>query len=553
VLKRADSLAVEYAVSRRLLGLAIRLIRLVVVVCVSACADLPPRGVVEYSNAITDTESTVLGQVAGRSTRSGYSGVALLPAGEFAFGARSALTAKAERSIDVQYFHLHFDPAGSEFLRELRDAARRGVRVRLLVDDLHAAGTYRLLTGLAAHDGVQVRLFNPLPVRQGDVQARMWQSWYDINRFNSRMHNKLFVADNAVAIVGGRNIADEYFMRHAVANFVDLDVIVAGPVVHDLSHSFDWYWNSDLAYPMHALLPVPDPAQSRVSFDQAVDAFDSDWLRQPTADRHGQTPIAIQLEQGKLQLHAANARVYVDPPSKAAMSRALGAMRIGNWMNRDWLQSEQSGQSIALLSVMNVLTMAESDVYIVNPYIVPGQAGMAAMNAVVKRGVQARVYTNSLGSTDHLMVHVAYSRYRADLLRMGVDLYELNAESAGRGGRLGAFGKSIARMHTKVAIADRRWVAVGSANLDSRSAFSNTELTVVLDCAPLADELIQLILNDYQTSMYRLRLAEYGSMIEWLWTDADGKTKLTSEEPLIERLPTGPERLKFLVVDEDLL
>ncbi|MGL6112185.1 MAG: phospholipase D-like domain-containing protein, partial [Rubrivivax sp.] len=186
---------------------------------------------VEHSVAFNDTEATTLGRIAANSTPQGRSGFGLLPIGGHAFVARVALADRAERSLDVQYYHLHSDPASVEFLRTLRDASQRGVRVRLLVDDLHAPATYPLLSGLAAYPGVQVRLFNPLPARDGDRLARMLWSSHEFMTVNSRMHNKLFVADNAVAIFGGRNVADEYFMRHREANFVDLDLIAAGPVV----------------------------------------------------------------------------------------------------------------------------------------------------------------------------------------------------------------------------------------------------------------------------------------------------------------------------------
>lgn len=518
----------------------------------SACAGLPPRGPVEHSTAFTDTEATPLGRIAANSTLIGHSGVGLLPTGDSAFGARSALAARAERSLDVQYYHLHADPAGADFVRELHDASERGVRVRLLIDDLHAADTYPLLIGLAAHPGVQVRLFNPLTARKGDKQTRIWRSLHAFSNFNNRMHNKLFIADNAVAIFGGRNIADEYFMRHGEANFVDLDVIAAGPVVQDLSQSFDRYWNSEQAHPLHPLQPPPtDLAQARAAFDQA--ALGLGGLRQPPADRTRESPITAQLNAGRLELRPANASVHDDPPSKAAgTKRAWTTKAIGRLQQSVTTGDGGEGQSKALLGVFDMLASAQSDVLIVNPYIVPGQGGLLSIRDVVNRGVRVRIYTNSLGSTDEPMVHFAYSRYRVDLLRLGVELYEFSPEVAGRSGRFGDFGKSTARMHTKIAVADGRWLAAGSVNLDSRSAFFNTELTVVLDCAALAEETTQLILGDYQRSMYRLRLAEDGSTIEWLMPDADGGVKVLAEEPHIDRLPTGPEWLK-LSVDEDLL
>ena len=516
-----------------------RLERLLIALAVaglSACTGLPPRGPAEDSAAFTDTQTTTLGQIAAGSTPVGHSAFGLLPTGDPAFGARSALAARAERSLDVQYYHLHSDPAGTEFLRELRDASRRGVRVRLLVDDLHAVATYPLLKGLAAYAGVQVRLFNPLPTREGDIETRLVASMHVFGQVNSRMHNKLFVADNAVAIFGGRNIADEYFMRHGEANFVDLDVIAAGPVVQDLSHSFDSYWNSERAYPLDALFPTPaDLAQARGVFDQAADAVDLRRLRQ-VVDQSSRAPITAQLVAGHLDLHPGNASVYSDPPSKAWPSQSR---KMVPW-------------STAFSGVTEMIASAQSDVLVVSPYFVPMPRGMNFMKVLASRGVRMRVYTNSLGSTDELRVHAAYSKYRAAMLRLGVELYEFSPDAVRGSGRFGHFGESIARLHTKLAIVDGHRLAAGSTNMDGRSAFFNTELAVVIDCTPLAEEAMRLILGDYQSSMYRLRLAEDGSTIEWLLPDADGTITRTTEEPHVERISSEPEG-PTVFIEDDLL
>ena len=505
------------------------------VLWLSACSALPPRGPVEHSVAFDEPQTTSLGRIAANSTSPGRSGFCLLPIGSQAFAARIALAARAERSLDAQYYHMHADPASSEFLRTLRDAARRGVRVRLLVDDLYAPGTYPLLSGLAAYPDVQVRLFNPLPVREGGELARLLWSSHEFMTVNSRMHNKLFVADNAIAIFGGRNMADEYFMRHHEGNFVDLDLIAAGPVVQQLSGSFDAYWNSKYAYPLHALLPAPiDPTKARAAFDRIVDAVHLHGLDQSVADSQGRAPVAVQLANSRLELHQGDAIVHADLPSKVGVT----------WWTKE--------ASVALRGVAHMIISAQSEVHVVSPYFLFGNWSMYVLNDLASRKVRMSIYTNSLGSTDEPRVHLAYAPFRVAYLRLGGELYEFNPDAGSYGGRFGDFGGSVARMHTKLAVVDRRWVAAGSYNIDNRSGFANTELAVVIDCLGLAEEAMQVIVGEYRRGMYRLRLANDGSTIEWLIRGADGKLTVTSEEPHQERLRTAPGLLE-LYVDPALL
>ena len=234
-----------------------RLLTALFVLLIAGCTTLPPRIAQPASSAIADTGVTPLGRIAAASLADapgGDTGFRLLPSGEMAFDARLALAEAATRSIDAQYYHIHADTAGAAFLAALRDAAVRGVRVRLLVDDYHAGDLYPVLRGLAAFPNAEVRLFNPLPQRYGTPMRRMLMSLHEFTRVNRRMHNKLFVADNQIAVYGGRNIADEYFTRHGEANFIDLDVLSAGAVVRELSASFDRYWNSEQVWALEQTL-----------------------------------------------------------------------------------------------------------------------------------------------------------------------------------------------------------------------------------------------------------------------------------------------------------
>jgi putative cardiolipin synthase len=250
-----------------------RLSLLTVFTLLVGCGSLPMRGEAPPSQAFEDTATTTLARLAAASQPPGEaapSGFGMLREGEFAFDARVALMQRAERSLDLQYYTIHRDHAGRSLLRGLRDAAQRGIRVRLLVDDLYASEIDDLLVGLALYPNAQVRLFNPMPVRRGEPLIRLVMSG-NFQPYNRRMHNKLFIADNAVAIFGGRNVADEYFMKNDVANFIDFDAISTGRVVADFSKAFDRYWNSALSWPVHTVLgPPSDAAQARSHFDASV-------------------------------------------------------------------------------------------------------------------------------------------------------------------------------------------------------------------------------------------------------------------------------------------
>jgi putative cardiolipin synthase len=514
---------------------------LLVVLCLllSACAGLPERGAPAPSHAAIDTDGTPLARIAAASRPAGDndpSGFRLLPTGESAFSARLALCARALRTIDAQYYHIHDDEAGKAFLRALRDAARRGVDVRLLVDDFYVGEIEELLLGLAAHPHVQVRLFNPLPVRGGSPLWRLAMSWQEFERVNHRMHNKLFVADSTVAIYGGRNLGNEYFMRDGHANFVDLDVLSTGQVVTDLSQAFDLYWNSQQAYPLHLIVPAPgDVAAARAAFDRRVRDADPDARAEPPRDVLGQPPVPVELANGRLSLRFGSARVFPDPPSKASTA----------------VVSNQP--SAAMRGQLDAIAAAQSDVAISSPYFIPSEFGMRVMTDARRRGIQVLVLTNSLGSTDEPLAHAGYARYRPELLRMGIELYELGPTLARDAGGFGHFGGSIARLHAKLAVVDRRWLLVGSVNLDSRSALFNTELGVAIDCPPVAIAALRVVAGDAFRSMYRLRLGDDGQRIEWVAIDADGKLVATPQEPLDDWTLRLRRWLQSLFVAEELL
>ncbi len=500
-----------------------------------ACSHLPqplPRAAAPAPQALQALQDTTLARIAADSTppaKQGLSGLRLLPGGDQAFDARLALAQQAERTLDLQYYVLTDDASGRLLLRALRDAAGRGVRVRLLLDDLHAAALDTLLAGLAAHDGIEVRLFNPLPQRTGAPLTRLLLSAGPFEHLHRRMHNKLFIADGRVAISGGRNIGDEYFMQSSAANFVDMDMLCTGAALPALAQVFERYWTSAHAYPLQQLLPPDtDRGAQRALFAARVER---DAAPRPAArDVLGHSPVSTQLRQGHLELSFARLQVLADTPDKVTQPVSLDDSALGQGLQR--------------------LREARSEVLIVSPYFIPGARGMALLREAVQARVRVSVLTNSLAATDEPMVHHAYARYRQAMLDLGVTLHELSPRLSRKAGVFGDFRSSDGRLHAKVALADRRWVLLGSMNMDGRSAYANTELGLLIDSPELAWQLRSLLQQAHASSSYRVRRA--GPGLEWVAHDG-GAEVVQFDEPgagFSLRLKTA---LLSLFVAEDLL
>jgi len=493
----------------------------------TGCAALPGDVQRAHSEAMADVAATPLARLAAASTpddKRHLSGLRLLPGGPEALAARLALARRAQKSLDVQYYVVAPDESGRQFLRELRDAAARGVRVRLLIDDLHAGELDDLLLGLAAHDNVQVRLFNPLPVRGAAFETRLLLSLHQFDRVNRRMHNKLFVADNSVAVTGGRNVANEYFMRSETANFVDMDVLSIGPVVRGLSDVFDRFWNSELAFPLEALVqPQTSHASLRERFDAWAGGDGASW---------GADELVAQLSsQAALDLRFAPVSVFADEPSKASGSAAPAS---------------------AMDSAISTMRSAQSEVLIVSPYFVPGENGLRLMRAAIDKGIQISVMTNSLAATDEPLAYGGYARYRAPMLRLGVSLSELSPVPSRKFDMIGNLRSSLGRLHAKVAVVDRRWLLVGSMNMDARSSRSNTEISLVIDDVALSTAALALMQQRWSDSHYRLRIREDNSRVEWIEPDEDAPV-VHRAEPHVGWLSRLRLNLLSMFVAEDLL
>jgi len=482
------------------LGPTIRLIALAFAAIVGGCAGLPTGIDRPPSSVLADTGGTRLGRALAPAVaaNAGKTGIHALGNARDAFAARVLLARGAERSLDVQYYIWRADTTGGLLMEALWQAAERGVRVRLLLDDNNTRGMDEALATLDAHPGIEVRLFNPYANRA----FRLGEIVGSFARVNRRMHNKSFTADNQVAIVGGRNVGDEYFGADTPVAFDDLDVVAAGAVVSEVSRSFDAYWNSDSAYPAASLIrgSPASAAQVRAAWAKLND----DAAAKKYLEALRATPLLRRLLAGDLPLEWASARVVSDEPAKV-------------------LHPPERTEEHMLPRLVAALGEPARQLDLVSPYFVPTKDGTAALRTLAGRGVQVRVLTNSLAATDVAPVHAGYAKYREELLRAGVRLYELKPAATQKSERGGIGGSSDASLHAKTFGVDRSRIFVGSFNFDPRSARLNTEMGVVIESAVLAVQLSDALDRDLPRDAYEVRLAE--DKLQWI----DGNVHHTSE------------------------
>ena len=490
-------------------------------------ADFPKSA----STALAHPEETALGRKVEPRAKAhpGLSGLRLFASGSDALALRVQMADAAQKTLDVQYFIFKNDDSGQLLMSAILRAAQRGVRVRVLIDDTEARSAEDRVTTLAAHPNIEVRLYNPFYYR-GDVAAlRYAELTLTLSRLNYRMHNKLFVADNEVAVVGGRNVGDAYFDSGDDLQFGDYDVFAMGPITRDLSASFDQYWNSKLSIPAQALdggvfsrLRLRHVGSELAQHRQ--DARETDLGR---AIRSGK-PFA-GLMAGDAGLVWAKAQVIADSPDKASVE---GGDAIGALLRRRLLEAAAE---------------VKSELLIVSPYFVPGEKVSDLLESLHARGVKVRVLTNSLLSTDVPAVHAGYRRYRVPLLEHGIELYEvkpLPGKPDPRGGVLKTPSSGQFSLHAKAFVFDRKRVFIGSANLDQRSMNLNTEIGLMIDSPDLARQ----VAKRFETiaspaNSFVLALQGDGPSRHVVWQSVkDGKPIVYESEP-------GDDRLRELKVD----
>jgi putative cardiolipin synthase len=486
---------------------------MVVALLLSGCATLPPLTGRVASTAFTDTADTRLGRALQQAiiAKPDESGIYPLQVPQNAFAARALLTRAAERSLDVQYYIWHGDYTGYLMLGELWDAAERGVRVRLLLDDNGISGLDPVIAALDSHPNIEVRLFNPF------VQRRFKALGYltDFSRVNHRMHNKSFTADSQATIIGGRNIGDEYFGAGDHIDFADVDVLAVGQVAGEVAKAFDLYWNSESAYPTASIIGDA-PAEAIAAMHAKI----AEVRKAPEVAAYLKaletTPIIDALVARSLDLVWAPAKVVYDDPSKT----------LGRAEEHDLL----------LTRLREAMGTPTRSIEVISSYLVPGKDGTKTLCGYAERGVRLRILTNSLAATDVGLVHAGYIKRRKTLMRCGATLYELKPNATAIPGvgttrsRYRSFGgSSTASLHAKTFGVDENRLFVGSFNVDMRSMRLNTELGLVIESAPLAMEVSKAMDRAKDRSAYQVVFAENGHSLEWIEHTEQGDIRYDKE------------------------
>jgi cardiolipin synthase C len=429
-------------------------------------------------------------------------GVRPLANGRVAFAARAVLTEEAVSSIDVQYYIWQNDVTGLMLLDELRAAAERGVRVRFLVDDNGISGLDTKLAELDAMPTANVRIFNPFTLRN----PKLLSFAFDFGRLNRRMHNKSMTFDGVATIIGGRNVGDIYFDYGTGTHYLDVDAIAVGPIVQEVSASFDDYWNSKSAYDAAFFLP---PAEEETIWDAAQTA-------RQTASGAGyqkaidENPLANSIAERDLKLEWSDVTLFVDDPAKG----------LGN--------ADDEGKMVEQL--IELASEAHTSLDLVSAYFIPSKKGLEILEGLARSGVKVRVLTNSLDATDVMPVHAAYMGYRENLLKAGVELLELQALRERRRDRSlpEILAGSASGLHAKVFAFDGERVLIGSYNFDPRSANLNTEMGLLIESPSIAEALGSQL--EKPAFAYRVELSDDGNLI-WIEEGADGQAITHLVEP----------------------
>ncbi|MFJ3483896.1 phospholipase D family protein [Pseudomonas sp. NPDC090202] len=467
---------------------------------VSGCAHTPTPPV--PSQALPPSESafgrSIMAQAAPYEGRSGFR---LLPNSTEAFMARAELIRNAKTSLDLQYYIVHDGLSTRALIDELLKAADRGVRVRILLDDTTSDGLDEVIATLATHPNIQIRLFNPLNLGRSTGATRTMGRLFNLSVQHRRMHNKLWLADSAVAIVGGRNLGDEYFDAEPNLNFTDIDMLGVGPVAEQLSHSFDQYWNSTLSKPVDDFLYWPpdtkDLAAARVR-------------------------LSASLEKAHIEKKALYERLMAyktQPRLKTWLNELIWAHNQALWDAPTKVLSRDEPDPHLLLTTQLApdLRNVHQELMMISAYFVPGQQGLTYLTGLSDSGVSVSLLTNSLEATDVPVVHGGYAPYRKALLAHGVKLFELRRQPGDPGSHRGSGpgflrakpfrGGSESSLHSKAMIFDRQKIFVGSFNFDPRSVLWNTEVGVLVDSPELTNYLRELALQGMAPAIsYQVKL-----------------------------------------------
>ena len=449
------------------------------------------------------------------SAYDGRSGFRLLPNSNEAFRARAELVRNAQSSIDLQYYIVHDGLSTRTLVHELLQAADRGVRVRILLDDTTSDGLDDVMATLAVHPNVHIRVFNPLHLGRSTGVTRALGRLFNLSQQHRRMHNKLWLVDNSMAIVGGRNLGDEYFDAEPNLNFTDIDMLGVGPVAEQLGHSFDQYWNSALSKPIgDFILSTPNAEDLRVSRERLEASLEEAKVkRKALYDRLMAYKTHPRLAVWRNELIWAHNQALWDAPSKVLA------------------QGEPDPRLLLTQQLAPDLNNVHHELILVSAYFVPGETGLLYLTSHADAGVAVSLLTNSLEATDVPAVHGGYAPYRKALLEHGVKLFELRRQPGDpSSGRIHHFGSaSDSSLHSKAIVFDRQKTFIGSFNFDPRSVLWNTEVGVLVDSPELAEYTRALALQGMAPALsYEPRLVD-GKLV-WV-TEDNGQLHTLTTEP----------------------
>jgi putative cardiolipin synthase len=417
---------------------------------------------------------------------------------------RLALVDSAEETIDAMYFIWH-GASGTLLTDRLVKAADRGVRVRLLIDDLLLADHDRGAALLDLHPNIELRVYNPWTSRDGGWLTRALEGVMRFEEVNHRMHNKLLVADNHLAVVGGRNVGDAYYGLSDAYNFRDFDVVAAGPCVPALSKSFDEYWNSPVSYPAEDMVPNLDADDLSEVYERIARGLEK------KRERLASFPLE-PIDWGP-QLETLRDRMIV------------GAAHVAYDEAADE-DHERDARMIHELRAM--LRSAEEEVLICTPYLIVADDPLVRTREAVERGIAVRVLTNSLASYDREITYSGYRKDRRDILETGLELYELREDAASHTiSDTAPVEASRLSLHSKLIVVDRALLYVGTYNIDPRSKRINSEMGLIIHSPPLARAVAALIERDMgPDNAWRVRL------------DEDGRTSWESSAGVTHQAPS---------------
>jgi len=439
------------------------------------------------------------------------SGFYLLSDNTDAFVARFALATIAEKTLDIQYYIMHNDASGEYLAYAILSAADRGVHVRILVDDINLSGRDSRLKMLSQHENIEIRIFNPLANRRW---FRNLELVINLDRAGRRMHNKIFVADNSAAIIGGRNIGDEYFDARHSLNFVDLDLLTIGPIVNDITKSFNDYWIS------HWATAIENLSKTMVVKKQLK------TIRHKLKDRwrHARNTEYFQslqhsdftkkIIEKQIPFIWADAKLFYDRPEKLSEKNPEKLIHFGP-------------------KIMPYFEKAENELLIASPYFVPGATGLQWLKNKQQNGLQIKILTNSLAATDVIAVHAGYKKYRKQLIKVGIDLFELKTTAQHLREKTKKLIKGISNssLHAKYIVVDQRYVFIGSANIDPRSKALNTEIGIMVDSKELAEQTRELFTKTTSLeNSHQVEIDYSTDSLVWL-TKENGKESRYFKEP----------------------